>query len=167
MPVYLYLENGTNYVAYAFRGVTVSDQIKVVYSGVNYDQPFILDWFSVGSQAITNFSSFPTPIALQSTQYLKKVICLTGFTNIDYENDQIIFEILPNQTNVNTDWYLSFECMNSFNCDFCFSGSPKISTNDLSFTIQLNPCGLQVGFNHKYSGCSTEIYQNNQILNYN
>jgi hypothetical protein len=166
MPVYLDLENGTNYVAYAFRGVTVIDQIKVVYSGVNYDQPFILDWFSVGSQELTNFSSFPTPIALQSTQYLKKVICLTGFTNIDYENDQIIFEILPNQTNVNTDWYLSFECMNSFNCDFCFSGSPKISTNDLSFTIQFNPCGLQVGFNHKYSGCSTEIYQNNQILNY-
>lgn len=154
MPVYLQIDSTITHIAWSFRAVSVTDQIKVVYSGQNYDHPFILDWFDTGANiSVTDFTNPPPYEVRASTEnvFLKKVNSLTGFSITD--GDYIIFEIIPNQTNINTDWYLNFKCLDSFDCESCIlTGTTKINLTDgFQIVDGTSNCGTQKGFTLKYS----------------
>lgn len=166
MPVHLLIDSDVNYIAWAFEGENVPDEIKVIFSGSSYPNAFILDWFKVGAQNITTDFSLPLPwdifFPLNSDEkYLKKVNCLTAFTI--NEGDTIIFEIVPNQTNFNTDWTLKFKCLDSFNCNSCsLSGSGRVDLTN-GFTINtLQGCGDRKNFVFNMSG---SCYDFNDDLN--
>lgn len=177
--VWLEMTPSTNYIAFSFNGVDVVDDIKVVYSGVNYDNAFILDWFKVGTNNNTsNFTSFPIvidPQSVNSTQNyfnftsrtFKKVICMTGFTSIDYANDHIIFEIIPNQFNANTDWYLNFTCLEDFDCESCYlSAETKIILSSVTLTTNNTGCTPRKGLSFTLTGCNVSELLNDDVLTY-
>jgi hypothetical protein len=167
MPVYLEIDSTITHIAWSFRAVSVTDQIKVVYSGQNYDHPFILDWFDTGFNISVSDFTNPPPYEVDPstpTDILKKVNCLTGFTITN--GDYIIFEIIPNQTNLNTDWYLDFECLDSFNCESCIlTGTTKINLLD-GFQIgnSTSACGSGKNFTLKYSADCSNF--NDDLNNY-
>jgi hypothetical protein len=178
--IWLELTPSTNYIAFSFNGVDVVDDIKVVYSGVNYDNAFLLDWFKVGTNnsPSSDFTTLPIlidPVPVNNTLYydnfksrtFKKVICMTGFTNIDYANDHIIFEVIPNQSNFNTDWYLNFTCLEDFDCESCYlSAQTKIILSSVTQTTNNTGCSPKKGLTFNLTGCSLSEILNDDILTY-
>jgi hypothetical protein len=178
-PIWLQMTENTNYVAFSFNGVDFVDDIKIVYFGANYDNPFLLDWYKVGTNnAGSNLNNFPRtidPIGNNSTnnysnftsRTFKKVICMTGFTNIDYDNDYFIFEVIPNQSNPNTDWYLNFTCLEDFDCESCFlSAETKIILSSVTLTTTTSGCGTKRGVTFTLTGCSVPELLSDDVLTY-
>ena len=166
MPVYLEIDSTITHIAWSFRAVSVTDQIKVVYSGQNYDHPFILDWFVTGFDLLGSSFTNPPPYDVDLSNinsFLKKVNSLTGFSVSN--GDYIIFEIIPNQINVNTDWYLNFECLTNFDCDSCFlTGTTKINLLNNFTTSLLSGCGSKRNFGFTYSADCSNF--NDDLNNY-
>lgn len=142
------MEQGMKYLAFSFQAFTIGDQIKIIYSGSNYNQKFILQWWELQSnpgQSEGNWQSPTLPYKAHTfpNSSFVGVIPLTGFTNINYDTDQIIFEIIPNQENIDTNWVFKWECLSDFDCFPCYlTEAPKINASETSFGLLdlLNPC---------------------------
>jgi hypothetical protein len=179
MDIVLEIDSSVNYIAWAFDADAVTDQIKVVFSGSAYSEKYILDWFNVGQLNISTSFSEPPPYEIQflqassgDRQDLKKVNCLTGFTVS--EGDKIIFEVIPNQSNNNTNWNLRYKCLETFDCESCWlTGTSKINlTNGFGINSIQNTCTDRRAFLFNLSGsCSSfednlnDYFQTQFILN--
>jgi hypothetical protein len=141
------MEDGMKYLAFSFQAFSVSDEIKIIYSGSNYNQKFILQWWKLDSSPSVQYDWINTPLpyvvhTFPNSSFIG-VIPLTGFTNINYETDKIIFEVIPNQQNIDTNWVFKWECLSEFDCFPCYiTETPKINASDTSFGLlsSLNPC---------------------------
>lgn len=132
------LSANTNYFPYAFKGESVPDTLKITYSGVNYTQPYILEYLNVGSDLTNNAFSFGLnlmPKSADTAGYVRRVLCFTGFTN-KQEGDVLIIDVIPNTGNTNWDFY--FSCLETFDCSNCFenfkNSSYKISGSTITAT---------------------------------
>lgn len=105
------LDASTQYLAWAFRGNTVSDRITFTYvSGVTQT---LLEDFVIGGDVTTNLNV--TPKLVQSAVLYKYILDLTSFTYT--AGDYIKIDILAsyvNPTNTNTNWDLYLECLTTF-----------------------------------------------------
>jgi hypothetical protein len=167
MDIVLEIDSSVNYIAWAFDADAITDQIKVVFSGSAYSEKYILDWFNVGQLNISTSFSEPPPYEIQflqsssgDRQDLKKVNCLTGFTVS--EGDKIIFEVIPNQLNNNTNWNLRYKCLETFDCESCWlTGTSKINlTNAFGINSIQNTCTDRRAFLFNLSGSCSSFEDN-------
>jgi len=107
------LSAGTKYFAWKFKGESVPDKLKLTYYGSAYNyNPIVLEYWEVGDQiASNNFNLNIFPKSADTSSYVGKLTCLTGFTIND--NDTIIMDITPNTGNPSTNWDFYFGCFNN------------------------------------------------------
>lgn len=105
------IDASTQYLAWAFKGNTVSDRIQFTYvSGVSET---LLEDFVIGGDVTTNLNVTPKLVGVVSLY--KYLLDLTGFTYT--AGDFIRIEIIAsyvNPTNTNTNWDLYLECLTTF-----------------------------------------------------
>ena len=127
------LSAGTNYFGWKFKGESVPDKLKLTYYGSAYNYtPILLDYWEVGSYLTSNNFNFTTfPKSADTSGYISKLTCLTGFTV--NENDTIIMEVTPNTDNPSTNWDFYFTCVDSVDCTFKVPNKPvKISGSTIT-----------------------------------
>ncbi len=110
------------YFAFSFKGEQIYDDLKITLFGSSYPVPLILEYFSMGQNLPnTNLSISLKPNLIKSgTQdaVFPKVLCLTGLTI--NSGDYLEIEVTPNTLNNNTNWTFFCECLETFDCEFCF-----------------------------------------------
>jgi hypothetical protein len=159
------LSSTTKYFAYAFQAETVSDSLKITYSGSNYDEPLVIEYVTMGGDipgSISDFSADVFPKSGATTFYLTKVLCLTGLTYIN--GDKLIIEVEPNQTEVNTDWTLYFSCLETFDCNKCIDTNTPYKIIESSITGITGNCNV-INISLTISGCSSNE-NDNDVFNY-
>lgn len=154
------LDPTTNYFAWKFKGFSVPDSLKITFSGSSYDNPIILEYWTIGGQNISsNIGLLTLPKSGQTSEYFSKVTSLTTLTI--NSGDYLILEVIPNPSNPQTNWDFYFTCLDTFDCSLCldsYLNTPyKIQTSSISNT-SIGSCG-QRSIKFNLSGCS-----NNQIL---
>jgi hypothetical protein len=162
------LDPTTDYFAWKFNGFAVSDSLKITFSGSSYDEPLILEYWTIGTGSTltsnislltipktgrTDFNTTPDP------SYFFKVTSLTSLTI--NPGDYLILEVIPNQSNSQTNWDFYFTCLDSFDCSLCldsYLNTPyKIKTTSIQNTA-FGGCG-QRNITFDLSGCSfSQIY---------
>jgi hypothetical protein len=160
----------TDYMAIMFEGQSVYDTFKITFYGSAYgNNPVVVENMSIGYD--TNvYEDLPTSIPRKFALYrIKKIVDLRKLTkNL---NDYLVFEVIPNPTNNQTNWKLDFKCLNTsnFNCTRCLdtylNTSMKISKSSISRTF--DNCGNAI-FTFKVGACgdqSTDLV--NKYLSYN
>jgi hypothetical protein len=154
------LDPTTNYFAWKFQGFNVPDSLKITFSGSSYDNPIILEYWTIGGQNITsNIGLLTIPKSGQTSNYFSKVTSLTTLTI--NSGDYLILEVIPNPSNPQTNWDFYFTCLDTFDCSLCldsYLNTPyKIDTSTIT-NISEGSCG-QRRIRFSVSGCS-----NNQII---
>jgi hypothetical protein len=149
------LSSNTNYFPFAFKGDSIVDTLKITYSGANYPQPYILEYVEVGSNLTNssiNLRLNIMPKSADTSDYYRRVLCFTGFTN-KQDGDLLILNITPNTGNTNWDFY--FGCLETFDCSSCLDNyqnqSYKISASTITATTL---DGLSTNIQFAVSGCS-------------
>jgi hypothetical protein len=166
------LSANTNYFAWRFNAFDVQDTLKITYYGSYYNNiPIVLEYWNVGANnTATNYSTNLNPKTVRtfggSSSYgFNKVTCLTGLTRSN--NDYLILEIIPNQSNPKTDFQLYFTCLENYDCETCYDNylnTPyKISGSSIT-GITLSCDRTNVIF--VVSGCSTSDVQNSDYYKY-
>jgi len=113
------LSSTTNYFPFAFKGESVPDTLKITYFGVNYPQPYILEYITVGSDlSASNLNLNVMPKSADTSTYHRRVLCFTGFTN---KQDGDLLTITVEPFSGNTNWDLYFSCLETFNCEPLFN----------------------------------------------
>jgi hypothetical protein len=153
------LSANTNYFAWRFNAFDVQDTVRITYYGSNYNNtPILLESYNVGNDnSVVNYSTTPKIVKTFNNSLplpgFPKVTCLTGLTRS--ENDFIILEIIPNQSNPKTDFQLYFTCLENYDCNTCYDNylnTPyKILENSITATTLT--CG-RVNISYNVSGCS-------------
>jgi len=159
------LSSTTNYFAYAFRAETVSDTLKITYSGSNYDVPLVIEYLTMGQNLPGDFSNFNPNVFPKSGNtfvYLTKVLCLTGLTYVN--GDKLIIEVEPNQIEPVTNWTLYFSCLDTFDCSKCIDTNTPYKIIQSSITGITGNCG-NISISFKVSGCSANE-NNSDVINY-
>jgi hypothetical protein len=157
------LSADTNYFAWKFKGEGVPDKLKLTYYGSAYNYtPILLDFWEVGSDLTSNNFGFTTfPKSADTSGYISKLTCLTGFTI--NENDTIIMEVTPNTSNPSTNWDFYFACVDSIDCTFNLPNKPmKISGSTITGITY--PCYSIVTF--KVSGATSTEKDDFELKNY-
>lgn len=166
------LSQNTNYFAWRFNAFDVQDTLKITYYGSYYNNtPIVLEYWNVGADnTTTNYSTNLNPKTVRtsggpSSYGFNKVTCLTGLTRSN--NDYLILEIIPNQSNPKTDFQLYFTCLENYDCETCFDNylnSPyKIFGSSITgITLSCN----RTGVSFVVSGCSTSDVQNSDYYKY-
>lgn len=159
------LSSTTNYFAYAYKAETISDTLKITYSGSNYDVPLVIEYITLGDlpgSLANNFDDNVYPKSGDSVDYFAKVLCLTG---ISYANgDKLIIQIEPNPTNELTDWTLYFSCLETFECEKCFDSYAPYKIFENTITGVTGSCNT-INIFFTLSACTTN--QNNiDLINY-
>jgi hypothetical protein len=149
------LDPTTNYFAWKFKGFSVPDSLKITFFGSSYDNPIILEYWTIGGQNITSNIGISTiPKSGQTSTYFSKVTSLTTLTI--NPGDYIKLEVIPNPNNPTTNWDFYFTCLDTFDCSLCldnYLNSPyKIKTSTIANTSEGN-CG-QRRIKFSVSGCS-------------
>lgn len=166
------LSDTTNYFAWRFNGYSVPDTVKITYYGTYYNNtPIILEYYNVGADNLnTNYSNNINPKLVKTYLYsqqsgFNKITCLTGLTrSVD---DYLVLEVIPNVTNIKTDYDFYFTCLDTFDCETCldnYLNTPyKIQGSSITgITQSCNRIRLQ--FN--VSGCSTTDITNSDYYRY-
>ena len=156
----------TKYFAWIFYGYTVPDTLKITYSGATTQ---VLDYWTVGLQATTNFTS--SPKVWGNNGILQKV---SNYSGISYTtNDYLKIEIAPNSATTNTNWTLNMKCLtgatlgSAFNCNNFSYGVNIINSSTPTMTyVNGDTCLYRVVFNFM-SGYTdfTNSYLNKYISN--
>jgi len=169
------LDPTTDYFAWKFNGFAVSDSLKITFSGSSYDEPLILEYWTIGtgSNLISDISLLTLPKSGRTANYVTpdpsyffKVTSLTSLTI--NSGDYLILEVIPNQLNTQTNWDFYFTCLDSFDCSLCldsYLNTPyKIKTSSITNIIP-GSCG-QSTIPLELSGCSTSQINSSDLWKY-
>lgn len=161
------LDSTTNYFAWKFQGVGVTDTLKISFSGSSYPNPIILEYWTVGSTGnVTNAGLTTLPKSASTSSFLSKVTSLTELTR--NFNDYLILEVTPNQFNTQTTWDFYFTCLDTFTCTGC-------TTNYLNTPYKIKKSTISVGspdscgkrtLVYYISGCTYNEIYNSDIGEY-
>lgn len=163
------LDSSTTYFAYAFKGDTIPDSLKITFinqDGANYNHPILVEYITVGQSIIEDsdlgLGILPKRIKTgDANEYYAKPLNLSNFTinNGDY----LIIEVIPNTGITQTSWDLYFTCLDSFDCNSCLETNIpfKISASTISFSN--SNCNVGT-FNAKFIGCPQ--YYNEDIFKF-
>lgn len=147
------LSANTNFFAYKFRGFNIDDTLVMTLNSVNYPVEIGLENIQVGLTAPTrNFTSFPR--SYNATDNWGRVLCLTGFTISD--GDTINISLIPNTANTQTNWSLSLECLETWDCNSCLDTSvtnPNLIFSASASATSVTCSGSQITY--EVSGCTT------------
>jgi hypothetical protein len=164
------LDPSQPYFAYAFKGETIPDTLKITFvnaDGTNYNSPIVIEYINLGLSVVgdSDLSINTIPKRLEtgtSTSYYAKPLNLTNF-NIN-NGDYLIIEVIPNTGITQTSWDLYFTCLETFDCDTCLETNIpfKISASTLSFSV--DPTCNILNVNGKVIGCPS--YANEDIFKY-
>jgi hypothetical protein len=154
----------TNYFAWAFKTLTVSDTLKISYSGANYTTPIVIEYITLGDLVTTDLNPNTLPKSGKTfSNFYAKTNCLTGFTYSS--GDILIIEVTPNPINTNTEWELYFTCLENFNCDTCLDVTTPYKIVKSSITGITGSCDTII-MNFNLSGCSTNTNNSYDIFKY-
>jgi hypothetical protein len=168
------LDPTTNYFAWKFNGFSVSDSLKITFSGSSYDEPLILEYWTIGtgSTLTSNISLLTIPKSANTVNftspdpgYFFKVTSLTSLTI--NPGDYLILEVIPNQSNSQTNWDFYFTCLDSFDCSLCLDSYLNTPYKIKIDTITNTPgsCGENV-IRFYLSGCSTSQIYSSDLWKY-
>jgi hypothetical protein len=147
------LSANTNFFAYKFRGFNIDDTLVMTLNSVNYPVEIGLENIQVGLTAPTrNFTSFPR--SYNATDNWGRVLCLTGFTISN--GDTINISLIPNTANTQTNWSLSLECLETWDCNSCLDTSvtnPNLIFSASASATSVTCSGSQITY--EVSGCTT------------
>ena len=168
------LDPTTDYFAWKFNGFAVSDSLKITFSGSSYDEPLILEYWTIGtgSTLTSDISLLTLPKSGRTANYTTpdpsyffKVTSLTSLTI--NSGDYLILEVIPNQSNPQTNWDFYFTCLDSFDCSLCldsYLNTPyKIKTSSITNTP--GSCG-QSSIRFDLSGCSSSQINSSDLWKY-
>lgn len=169
------LDPTTNYFAWKFNGFAVSDSLKITFSGSAYNEPLILEYWTIGTGSTlnSNISLLTLPKSGRTDfyttpdfTYFFKVTSLTSLTR--NPGDYLILEVIPNQLNPQTNWDFYFTCLDTFDCSLCldsYLNTPyKIKTSSIQ-NISIGSCG-QRNITFDLSGCSTSQIYSSDLWKY-
>lgn len=129
------LTGTTKYFALSFNCYTQPDTIKIIYSGINYSEPIVLQDMILATTTDVNPTTIPRKI---SEQLYTNVLCLTGLSMTT--NDFLIINVIPNTSVNDTNWNLSLKCLGDI--DTTLNGyeifknqSYKLSASTISYNI--------------------------------
>jgi hypothetical protein len=166
------LSDTTNYFAWKFCGFNVYDSLKITFYGSSYSEPLVLEYYTIGYDipssnlnSLTYHKSGKTYNSEYNTYYFTKTTSLENITtNI---GDYLILEVIPNQTNTQTNWDFYFTCLDTFDCSLClydYINTPykiKVSTlNNISGSCNSTTVTFAI------SGCPTNGITNSDIGKY-
>ena len=166
----------TNYFAWKFNGFSVSDSIKITFSGSSYDEPLILEYWTLGNSPtlISDISTLTIPKTGRTQNYstpppLGYFFKVTSLTSLTINTgDYLILEVIPNQLNTQTNWDFYFTCLDSFDCSLCldsYLNTPyKIKTSSITNIIP-GSCG-QNTIQLELSGCSSNQINSSDLWKY-
>lgn len=129
------LSNGTKFFIYMFNAFTVYDTIKLTLTGSSYPVPIVLEDYRVGGNTGANEwypNTFPKKT---SSEYVYKIVTLTGLTITN--NDYLNIQLTPNSATTNTSWDLRYGCRQTIsyekNCLNTYKNTPyKIKLNSIT-----------------------------------
>ena len=161
------LDLTTNYFAWKFKAASITDSLKLSFSGSSYSNPIILEYWRVGTNGNSTSAQLTTfPKSANTNDYLNKVTSLTELTR-NY-NDFLILEVIPNKSNTQTTWDFYFTCLDTFNCSGCtdnYLNTPyKIKKSTVSVGLP-DSCGKRT-ISYKLSGCTENEINNSDIGKY-
>ncbi len=150
------LSGNTNFFAWSFDAVTITDEFKLTYYGDAYQRPIVLDWWNMGSGLYPYPGNVWTPYDIPNTNYwgpFRKIVTLTGLTRS--ANDRLLIEVIPNSGNSQTNWYLNFACLDTIDCYSCNNDYLNESLKIIESSIINSPivCSAKT-ISFQVSGCS-------------
>lgn len=163
------LKPTTKFLPFYFNAYTIPDTLKMVYYGTAYTEPIILEYVKQGYDNPTwaDFSIWTTPKITRDP--ITKIISLTGLTRSN--NDYVVFEIIPNNVNYNTDFILKTTCLENVDCNTCVSiykdnnNRVKIFEDSITGFTYVTNCGFRLK-TFKISGCTREDFVNHNFFDY-
>jgi len=158
------LSANTNFLAFAFQGVSVPDAIKFLFSGSSYSTPLVLEYIKVGSElTISNLDANSFPKSADTAGFFSKVLNLQDTVTVLPE-DYLIIEIETDPINPNTDWRLYLKCLETFDCSKCIDTTPyKILLS--SITGLTGSCG-DINIQLVLTGCTTSQNNSDDVFKY-
>jgi len=164
------ISSNTNYLAWKFQGLDVSDTLKMTFYGSSYgNEPILIENLQIGENALpyssTGTSVNAQPKKIPSSSPFKKVTCLTGLTinNDDY----IKIEVIPNETNQNTKWDFYFKCLETFDCYTCLNNFEDTPYKIVLSSVTAYEIGCNViNVGYQLSGCTLPDVQNTDVFRY-
>lgn len=168
------LDPTTDYFAWNFNGFAVSDSLKITFSGSSYDEPLILEYWTIGTGSTLNsdISILTIPKTGRTANYVSpspsyffKVTSLTSLTI--NPGDYLILEVIPNQSNPQTNWDFYFTCLDSFDCSLCLDSylNTPYKIKIASITNTPGSCG-QSSIRFDLSGCSSSQINSSDLWKY-
>jgi hypothetical protein len=158
------LSANTNFLAFAFQGVSVPDAIKFLFSGSSYSTPLVLEYIKVGSElTISNLDANSFPKSADTSGFFSKVLNLQDTVTV-LPGDYLIIEIETDPINPNTDWRLYLKCLETFDCSKCIDTTPyKILLS--SITGLTGSCG-DINIQLALTGCTTSQNNSDDVFKY-
>jgi hypothetical protein len=150
----------TNYVAWAFTGIQISDKLNIYYCKGNDPDGEIIDSFIIGNNTTTDYtpSNYPRqpgynpsiavdPIRVQSSVSVKYVCDLTGFT---YDiGDWLRFEVegnILNPTEDETKWVLEIQCFETLDLSNNFADVGKFDETSFQAEWDAVNCRTEIRY---------------------
>ena len=167
------LSANTNFFVWKFKGNSVPDKIKFIFSGSAYSEPILLEYWEIGGDLNGN-RQFNTdyPKSADTSNFFSKATCLTGLTI--NSNDYITIQITPSTANTQTSWTFYCGCLDTFTCSVCQPPSAPTVSGGTSYqlpiikstitTEQYNCNSLIVKF--VLSGCSNDSFTDSSLYKY-
>ena len=161
------LKQTTKFLPIYFNSFTIPDTFKLTYYGTAYTQPIILEYTTQGNDIPVWLDASISTVPKLSRETLVKIISLTGLTRST--NDYVVFEIIPNNINYNTDFLLQTKCLETVDCSTCLNDfknrSFKMFENSITGFTYTSSCGfLKKEIN--MSGCSGNDLINHDFFYY-
>jgi hypothetical protein len=176
LSVTFQIDSSINYLAWKFKGFSVTDQLTFRYSGSNYPMTLVIDNIIVGSNLTSSDTTWTNYLKSGDTSSdVSRVICLTGLTR-GIGNENILINITPNVSGL-TNWELSLSCLD-FDCSKCTddylntpykiiaSGVTAITYNNSDQIVSNFSASCYTRVNYRLSGCSTTSMTNTDIFKY-
>ena len=162
------LDLTTNYFAWKFQGESIPDSLKISFHGLSYTDPIILEYWVVGGTLSNDVSLTTFPKSARTDYFVTKVTSLTTLSrNV---GDYLTLEVIPSQSNPQTNWDFYFRCLNTFNCSTCIdsylnTNTPyKIQTSSVTNPIY-DSCGKR-NVIYYVSGCTNNLFNSSDIGKY-
>ena len=159
------LSANTNFLAFSFKGESIPDAIKFLFSGSSYSTPLVLEYMKVGSNLTsTNLNPSVYPKSASTSIFFSKVLNLQDTVTV-LPGDYLIIEIEVDPTNENTDWMLYLKCLETFDCNKCIDTNTPNKIVASSITGITGSCGdLVVRF--MLTGCTTNQNNTDDVFKY-
>jgi len=161
------LDSSTDYFAWKFQALGITDSLKISFISSSYPNPIILEYWKVGSTGnVTSAELTTLPKSANTSSFLSKVTSLTALTR--NFNDYLTLEVIPNQFNTQTTWDFYFTCLNTFDCSSCLNDYLNTPYKIKKSTISVgspDSCGKRT-LSYQLSGCTNTEINNSDIGEY-